>query len=1110
MTLSFLVFLHQINTQNKTVINPYNRKEQFNMPSGIENPNLNNGLEHRIGAGLHDWEYNNTVDENDFVKNIFECINTLYDTSINNQKADCDVKRVGGKMSDFKRDLNFNNYYGLSFNAYVLKYPLKNTFFFNNLFIHRLNRLSRNKRKYITDVSNSTTFTIDDTPNRPDVFKHRLLMFIDGKLFNDLVLYTNTEYVLLVIDPDRTGITMKQIMDYCDPVNDYRWSLIGLPFTTTKKYYGLRSDVLTGNTLCVETFNDVTNHIIDKNYWLCAMATSMVNATDIDGNAYTDNRSIMNFTFVEDIDNDHNVDISNIGSKTIEDVCKHTYLSSELINIPNVIAMLDIGKKRIFQFGCTEEYPSPIPPENMLVFKYDELNGYTLVHMCNENIPSKGTTINGDLDNDLYITDRDVDIMDNIIRNGSDNRLVNKNGLDLTHDGRVDQDDLAELKSLVSNSTDKSITHYFPNVYKLNGFDANDNLRILVMYGKHDRTKFRNPIYAYMQYNRNYANDIVAGKLPENIQTYIPASNEYKEVNYLKYHFEATRNIEYEYKFETLQEFIYDDYQCLTDMYIKYLTKCNNDFYSNPKYIFDMSKDGSKFERYTTDDGEFLKFVIQVPDSRKFGVTLWIDGKHEKSVTIIHKSFKSYVVFPTLNVRDNSIIIAELHKVKSDTSVELPLTLPAIHNSALLPKGYFPDVSPQSLMFGIKKELPDADENIEIKYQLASNYEMYWLIIGHNNYINGVCTNYIPESESRIRETNVIMDNENNVLLAGGQDFDPSSDFPEVDDESVNTALIGNLDETLLGDYSFVRELGNVDDVYVRDDTGYSSSGANAVAMRNQGYYEYDRRRFYQYMSYGKGDPNIYITPITDYFANENVLIKNTDVYFTRTFVTTPNPVTGNQEFVYYNFDMDPNPGKYRLFVDGKLLDNGYDYITDAKIDSCWYIGSNIKFTLLKIKDVSRVTFEYIPYRYNLLYRNKEVDGIVTLRDNCTRPFDTRFYDVYLDGYLLSNSDITVISPTRFNINKLIDSTANTSHILSIYEKAHDRDIFDYVWRDEDNKYNQTVETITGTRRAVKIKSGIIDELMNDDLNFKKFMIPTWNQAKANKESSIGFGIGSN
>ena len=1076
------------------------------MPNVVENPNLNNALEHRVGADLHDWEYNNTVNENDFVTNIFKCINTLYDTCVNNQKADCDIKRVGGKMSDFKRDLNFNNYYGLSFNAYVLKYPLKNTFFFNNLFIHRLNRLSRNKRKYITDVSNSTTFTIDDTPNRPDVFKHRLLMFIDGKLFNDLVLYTNTEYVLLVIDPDRTGITMKQIMDYCDTKNDYRWTLLGVSFTTTKKYYGLRSSVLTGTDLSVESFNDVTSRIIDKNYWLCAMATSIVNATDRDGNAYADNRSIMNFTFVGDISNDHIVDVSSIGTKTIEDVNKHTYLSSEIINIPNVIAMLDIGTSRIFQFGCDEKYPSPIPPENMIAFKYDELNGYRLIHMCNESIPAKGTKITGDLDNDMFLTDRDVDIFNNYLNGINDNRLVNKNNMDLTHDQTVDENDLRELESLVAQSNVKSITHYFPNVYKLNGFDPKDDIRILVMYGKNDRTKFRNPIFEYMQYNRNYANEVVSGVLPKSIQKYIPTENMYTEVNYLQYHSEATRNIEYEYKFETLKEFIHDDYQRLTDMYVDYITKNNNNFYSNSKYIFDMKKQYDNFEKYSTDNGDYYKLIINVPDSRRFYVSLWIDGVYSQTTNVTHKPFKTIITFSSINVTKDSIIIIELHKVKYDEPNTINITLPAINDSIELPRGNFEDVSPQSLMFGIKKDLPGSDGTVEERYELASNYEMYWLLIGHHQYINGTCVNYNGEKSAELPGTSIIMDNDNNVLLEQGVNFDVK-DQTEYDPDVVNIALVGNINDVVEGDKNFLLERGNENYVYVKTDENATTSD-DAVAMRNQGYYGKDRRRFYYYMPYGKDDPDIFITPITNYFANEMVVIKNTDVYSNRVFLTSPNEVTGNQEFIYKKFGLDPNPGKYRLFANGKLLDYGYDYVTDINIDSGWYIDSDIKFTLLKIKEPVRVTFEYIPYRYNLLYRNKEYDGIVTLRDNCTRPFDTRFYDVYVDGYLLSSKDINVVSPTKFTIPSIVNDDGKSGHILSIYEKAHDADIFDFVWRDEDDKYNSTVKTIAGTRKAVKVGSGIIDALIDQDINFKKYMLPDWNEAKANKESNLGFGVG--
>lgn len=1073
------------------------------MASSDKNPNLDNGLEHRIGAELHDWEYNNTVDENDFVKNIFTCINSLYTTSIANQKADCNIKRVGGKMSDFKRDLNANNHYGLSFNSYVLKYPLKNVFFFNNLFVHRLNRNSKKGRKYFSEVSNSFTFTIDDTPNRPDVFKHRLLMFIDGKLFTDLVLYTNTEYTLMVIDPDRTGITLNQITDYCDPKNDYRWTLIGIPFTTTKKLYDLRSTTLSGTKLNLSKYKDVTNHIIDKNFWLCGMATAITNATDLEGVSYTDNRSIMNFTFVEDIPDNHIIDIGTIGSKTIEDINKHSYISSEIINIPNVIAMLDVGKSRIFQYGCNEKYPSPIPPENMIVFSYDTENGYRLVHMCNENIPKKGDIVKGDVDDDRYITNDDVEILTNKLeQNIDDPRYKKPSNADMNNDGIVDSTDLDILKQKLSENSEKSIVHYYPNVYKLNGFDPNADLRILIMYGNNDRTTFENPIKEYMKYNTNYANEVVMNVLPEPIKEYIPMENIYKETNYLKYHSEATRNTEYEYKFDTLKELLHDDPSRMTDMYIRYSTKKNNEFYSNPRYVFDMTVDSDKFETFSDENGEYLMFSIDVPDERKFPVTVWIDGIREGTVSISYKKFKTVVTFSKNRVKSTSVITIELYKIRYEDSVYFEVTMPQIHNSTLFPRGRLYDVSPQSLMMSVRKEVPSSDGTFEYKYEIASNYEMYWLIIGHNQYINGICTNHQAVSGADISGMSVIMDNDGNVFLERGQEFDVSN--PSTVDENQETvALYGSTSSRLEGDYSFLKDLGNEDYVYVQETESGINDSTDPVAMRNMGYYGGDRRRFYYYMPYGKKDPNIYITPITDYFANEIVRIQNTDIYFTRTFATTTNEETGHQEFVYNTFDLDPNHEKYRLFVDGRLLDWGVDFITDAYPDRGWYVGSDIKFVLLNIDTPCTVTFEYLPYRYKLMYRNTEHDGIVTLRDTFTRPFRTEFYDVYLNGRLLSARDIEIISPTRFTIKE-----TTSPYVISIYEKGHDRDVFDYVWRDAANKYNYSVDDIKGIRHKSKITSGIIDELMSTDKEFKKYMLPTWDEAKANKEISLGFGVG--
>ena len=66
------------------------------------NPAINEGYEHRIGAKLHDYDYNNSIDKEDLVVNIRKGIDSLYTTSLDKQRAACGIRRVGGMMSDLK------------------------------------------------------------------------------------------------------------------------------------------------------------------------------------------------------------------------------------------------------------------------------------------------------------------------------------------------------------------------------------------------------------------------------------------------------------------------------------------------------------------------------------------------------------------------------------------------------------------------------------------------------------------------------------------------------------------------------------------------------------------------------------------------------------------------------------------------------------------------------------------------------------------------------------------------------------------------------------------------------------------------------------------------
>ena len=236
---------------------------------------------------------------------------------------------------------------------------------------------------------------------------------------------------------------------------------------------------------------------------------------------------------------------------------------------------------------------------------------------------------------------------------------------------------------------------------------------------------------------------------------------------------------------------------------------------------------------------------------------------------------------------------------------------------------------------------------------------------------------------------------------------------------------------------------------------------------------------------------------------------------------------------------MDPNPEKYRIFMDGKLIDYYYDYViqdigtgvdlndpsaSSLNLENGWNLGSNVKYKITKpfnTKVPHSILFEYLPYKYRLVYRGFETDGIITFKDDINRPYNYKFFDVYLDGRLLMEDEIQVISERVILIKSMTLESTMVYHTISIYEKAHDEDVINYVWRPgvghvhdksifETNmmRADHSVCKTVDARYKKPNNLSIIDHLLMTDADFKKFMIPSWDVARTKAESDYFLGVG--
>ena len=150
-----------------------------------------------------------------------------------------------------------------------------------------------------------------------------------------------------------------------------------------------------------------------------------------------------------------------------------------------------------------------------------------------------------------------------------------------------------------------------------------------------------------------------------------------------------------------------------------------------------------------------------------------------------------------------------------------------------------------------------------------------------------------------------------------------------------------------------------------------------------------------------------------------------------------------------------------RAFKNGRLLSkNRYDFTV---IDGL--LGIQV---LEKMKKGETIGFDITPYRNRLIYYKEELDSdLVDLRGYINKPFDMKFYEVYLNGRRLNRTNVYPISPWEFKL-----AGTHSIYNLEIYEK--DRD-WEYYGTDFENYF-----TLSDFIRKTFMEKDLADRLIHD------------------------------
>ena len=334
--------------------------------------------EHRVGASLQPFQFNDTYDEATLNSNMLWAVTHLWTMSLFAQSTLIGSERFDTTMSKFERDLEKNLELGLPYYSYTLEIPVHDARFIRTRSVKRHNtgKLFKdtncngicNEREVNSDCVSThhvdrrkypRLYTLQDTYNYRDIFKYHLFVFVGGKIFTDVMFMIDTNRIILVVEPDitsnkNTTIKLNEFKRWMN--EDLPLTVLGLEYSPVCSFSGNPADLIDdGRVSFTNMKQEISGIKFNTNAWLFCYSANPNNLGEMTS-VITTIESVDNTTFFN-LDSEHVTKIAGM-----EKIYCEAYSLSDLKGISN------LGTNRIFQIPISKNV---IPPENIMLWKKD-------------------------------------------------------------------------------------------------------------------------------------------------------------------------------------------------------------------------------------------------------------------------------------------------------------------------------------------------------------------------------------------------------------------------------------------------------------------------------------------------------------------------------------------------------------------------------------------------------------------------------------------------------------------------------------------------------------------------------------------------------------------
>ena len=588
---------------------------------------------------------------------------------------------------------------------------------------------------------------------------------------------------------------------------------------------------------------------------------------------------------------------------------------------------------------------------------------------------------------------------------------------------------------------DAKIRHYYPNVYSIENVDDIINEKEIHVYtfyyfNKHSVLKHKNIIEVYHKYMPDYLERYKNGLIPQELLNFEPPKVEYSIKDFQLFN---SADSHFVYKVEKMKEFIRADVNNFRN-YLRKLHVHNNYYYVDVSKI-DLSErvktDNSNcgLEDVKSFDTEMYMFVFRNDFRSMYDkLLIHIDGLRYETIEIYSNDSFDFVYIPCELVTEETVIeIEKLTQVMKEfpfTGVEDVITIDitefSVRNKTLFNDLFLVDVESSEYVDPSRYKIIfpfDIDFNpATFEYIKSKNgFPYYYLEISDENKVKLVQPNRIsPKNNAGYVRTE---DSENGGLYQLNIDKKVSYDLLEGDyeitkhindlnnpntrfifrivDGSVKIDVINDSDEImLLNDEEILPDVIELNDVFLRCP---------------------------RYVKILLLDEELYGRQL-ELHIKKNFRIAALDVQ----------EEADKLQPILFNADMKNDRRYVRIYRNGKLVPRHLGTVR-FPIDFHYTEMEVYPGVFRNVED--HIMVELMPYMMNQVCYMETIpdDDIIDLTGMIDKPFDFRWYDIYINGRKLVKKDVEILSANKIKILK-----TNSLRWLEIIENSRDKEYFGY------------------------------------------------------------------